>query len=145
MSKTATGTVPQGIGMTAQAAGLMLGPVGGTLRRLGRDAKAWVQSIDAERRRWWRAPIDLWGWYTFPDDAETGTCRVVDISEDGAGVELFGNTPDDPIGRVLRVEITGPDGSMGIQITGVVRNVAVGRLDGARVGIEFARSDAVAN
>ena len=53
------------------------------------------------RRRLPRQLADWPGTYHFDDDPEVddGACRVVDISRMGVGVEVFGNTPVDPIGH----------------------------------------------
>jgi hypothetical protein len=62
----------------------------------------------------------------------------VDISRTGAGVFLLGDTPVDPIGHHLSVDVEGPaGGSIGIHFAGVVRNVALGRSESVRVGLEF--------
>jgi hypothetical protein len=68
----------------------------------------------------------------------TGDCRIVDISEGGAGIEAFGDMPDDPVGSRLQVNVPCPGGSTGLKMEGVVRNVDSGRSGGVRLGIEFA-------
>jgi hypothetical protein len=63
---------------------------------------------------------------------------VVDVSRRGAGIEVYGDTPDDPIGRRLTVDVRGPaGGSIGIRMAGEVRNVAMGPTGSVRVGVEF--------
>jgi hypothetical protein len=67
-----------------------------------------------------------------------GDCRIVDISEGGAGIEAFGDMPDDPLGSRVQVNVPCPGGSTGLKMEGVVRNVDGGRSGGVRLGIEFA-------
>jgi hypothetical protein len=84
--------------------------------------------------------VDWQGTYTFVGDpaAREGRCSVVDISRMGTGVELFGDVPVDPIGKLLVVDVRGPaGGSIGIHIEGKVRNATTGSNGGARVGVEF--------
>jgi hypothetical protein len=89
-----------------------------------------------------RLPRHSAGWpgcYVFNDPTvEVGTCRVIDISRMGAGIEVFGDTPLDPIGQYLSVDVACPTGgSVGIHLEGEVRNVALGETGGVRVGLEF--------
>jgi hypothetical protein len=56
----------------------------------------------------------------------------------GAGVEVFGDAPLDPLGRQLIADVRGPAGaSMGLHIEGKVRNVSLGSSGGVRLGVEF--------
>jgi hypothetical protein len=92
------------------------------------------------RRRLPRQAADWPGRYRFEDDPtiDEGACRVIDISRMGAGVEVFGDTPNDPIGSRLVVDVSGPaGGSIALQMAGQVRNVALGSQGGFRVGMEF--------
>lgn len=115
-------------------------PVTTSLRPLGKRLHGRLKAMDSERRRQRRRSVDWAGRFWFNDDpgAEMGACRVIDVSELGAGVELFGEMPLDLIGRLLAVRVPGPaGGSMGFHIAGIVRHVAPGRSGGVRLGIEF--------
>jgi len=92
------------------------------------------------RRRLPRQTANWPGRYQFEDDPEVGggTCRVVDISRLGIGIELFGDTPIDPVGRRLAVDVSRPPGgSVGVRLEGEVRNITLGTSGGVRVGVEF--------
>ncbi|MCI4370987.1 MAG: PilZ domain-containing protein [Thermoplasmata archaeon] len=92
------------------------------------------------RRRLPRQPANWPGSYHFDDDADIdgSSCCVVDVSRMGAGIEVYGDTPVDPIGRRLTVDVRGPaGGSIGIRMAGEVRNVALGGTGGVRMGVEF--------
>ena len=92
------------------------------------------------RRRLPRQLADWPGTYHFDNDAEvaTDTCRVMDISRMGVGVEVFGGTPIDPRGHRVTADIRGPaGGSIGLHMEGEVRNVGLGSSGGVRLGIEF--------
>ena len=92
------------------------------------------------RRRLPRQLADWPGTYHFDNDAEvaTDTCRVMDISRMGVGVEVYGDTPVDPIGHRLAADVRGPaGGSIGLHMEGRVRNVTLGSSGGVRLGIEF--------
>ena len=90
------------------------------------------------RRRLPRQPADWPGTYEFAENVTAhGSCRVVDISRFGLGVELHSSTPVDPIGKRLVVDVRGPaSGSVSIHMEGLVRNVSRGQ-GGVRVGVEF--------
>ena len=114
--------------------------VSSTLRPLGKRLHGRLIAMDAERRRRWRRSVNWEATYWFSDDpgAQAGPCRVIDVSELGAGVEVFGTIPADPVGRLLAVRVPGPaGGTMGFHIEGIVRDAAPGRTGGVRLGIEF--------
>jgi PilZ domain len=93
----------------------------------------------------WRGPAprettDWPGRYWFEDDPQVheGDCRVVDISVEGAGVEVFGDTPIEPVGHRLSVRVQGPRGlTIVIHLAGVVRNLSLGSSGGVRLGVQF--------
>jgi len=94
------------------------------------------------RRRLPRQPANWPGSYHFDDDVDVdvdeGSCCVVDVSRMGAGIEIYGDAPADPIGRRLTVDVRGPaGGSIGIRMAGDVRNVALSGTGGVRMGVEF--------
>jgi hypothetical protein len=92
------------------------------------------------RRRLPRQPADWPGRYHFEDvpDLLENTCRVVDISRVGAGIEVLGDTPLDPIGRRLIVDVEGPsNGSIWIHMEGIVRNASIRPSGRVRIGMEF--------
>jgi hypothetical protein len=92
------------------------------------------------RRRLPRQPADWPGRYHFEDvpDVLDNSCCVVDISRMGAGVEIFGDSPIDPIGRRVSIDVEGPsNGSIWIHMEGLVRNASSGPVGGVRIGIEF--------
>jgi hypothetical protein len=96
------------------------------------------------RRRLPRQSADWAGQYEFEDDPTVGagSCRIVDFSTLGAGIELFGDTPIDPVGRRVTVDISRrPGGSIGLRLAGEVRNITLGASGGVRVGVEFAGLD----
>jgi hypothetical protein len=56
----------------------------------------------------------------------------------GSGIELFGDTPLDPLRHRLVIDVTEPtNASVGLRIEGEVRNVALGSSGGVRIGLEF--------
>jgi hypothetical protein len=56
----------------------------------------------------------------------------------GSGVELYGDTPLDPLHHRLVVDVgESAEGSVGLRIEGEVRNVTLGNSGGVRIGIEF--------
>jgi hypothetical protein len=111
-----------------------------SVRPLAKRLHGRLKAMDAERRRQRRRSVDWAGTYWFNDDpgADMGACRVIDVSELGAGVELYGAIPLDLVGRRLAIRVPGPaGGSMGFHISGIVRGVAPGRSGAIRLGIEF--------
>jgi hypothetical protein len=82
---------------------------------------------------------DWFGSYRFEDDPQIeGTCQIVDISQIGIGVELFGDTPFDPVRHRLAIDVQNPSGrSLRLHMEGQVRNITLGSNGGVRVGVEF--------
>jgi hypothetical protein len=73
-------------------------------------------------------------------DVAGGTCHIIDVSADGAGVELFGDAPIEPVGHWLTISVRGAidDTTISVRVRGVVRYVILGTSGGVRVGIKFA-------
>jgi hypothetical protein len=109
------------------------------LRRLTKGAAGRRRAWDFERRGLSRQSLDWLGVYAFGEDcgAHTGHCRVLDVSELGAGIEAFGDAPADAIGCRVGVHVPCPGSFMGLELKGVVGNVGTGRSGGVRLGIEF--------
>jgi hypothetical protein len=109
------------------------------LRYLPKGAKARLQAWQFERRRRPRQPVDWQGAYAFGEDCGgyTGNCRVVDLAEHGAGIEVFGAAPESPIGCRLAVNAPCPGLSMKLGLKGIVRNIGAGSLGGVQLGVEF--------
>ena len=89
-----------------------------------------------------REAVEWFARYRFEGayDEQWHRCRVVDVSDGGAGLDLFGSVPVRSGGRLV-VELDAPQHA-GILVTGEV--TFVGKLihfgpglDGARVGVEF--------
>jgi hypothetical protein len=96
--------------------------------------------MDSERRRARRRIVNWPGRYWLSDDprSDVRPCRIIDVSETGVGVEIFGGLPEDPVGRLLAVHVPGPEGgSMGFHIEGVIRDVQPGHAGSVRLGIAF--------
>jgi heme oxygenase len=77
-----------------------------------------------------RQPADWFGFYRFEDlvNEPLRCCRVLDISPLGAGFEVFGIDPKEPLeGRI----------TVSIELRGEVRNTRMSGEHTARVGVEF--------
>jgi hypothetical protein len=96
--------------------------------------------LERKRRRLPRYNADWPGKYTIegvPGGA-WGACDVLDISILGAGLELFGTTAPELVGREILVEVTTPAGSsITLQMVGKIGHSGPGRRGGIRVGVEF--------
>jgi len=77
-----------------------------------------------------RQPVNWNARYRFTDDPATSwrICRVADVSTAGAGLRLFGITPDEPQDRQIEVLV---------QLRGEVRNSVPGTNNDVRAGVEF--------
>jgi hypothetical protein len=87
-----------------------------------------------------RQAADWPGRYRFEEDPDVGDgrCRLVDVSRVGAGVEVFGDTPINPIGHRVTVDVREPgDATIGVRLTGTVRNITLGHSGGVRIGVQF--------
>jgi PilZ domain len=91
-----------------------------------------------QRRRAPRYPADWAARYRFDTRAEWRNCRLIDVSWEGAALELHAVDDDEPLVGLFDLEIksvTGSDG--GIPVRGEIRHhlrTAMGRVI---VGIEF--------
>jgi hypothetical protein len=89
------------------------------------------------------------GWlasYRFEDDPDVGEgpCRLLDVSSDGAGIEAFGDTPVNPVGHRLSIDVRGgSEGAISVRLAGSVRAVSLGPSGGVRLGIEYAAMTAL--
>jgi hypothetical protein len=85
-----------------------------------------------------RRAADWPAFYRFEGDAcvIVGPCRVVNISQAGAGIEVFGDIPIDATGRPITVDVSA-HGTLDLQLEGVVRNIVLGASGGLRLGLEF--------
>ncbi len=77
-----------------------------------------------------RQPTDWFGTYRIVGDPEQDRrwCRVLDVSTQGAGLELFGTTAEAAVGGRVVVSV---------QLRGDVRDAVVLPNNLVRVGIEF--------
>lgn len=93
------------------------------------------------RRRAPRAYAERWpAKYLFEEDESSGwqNCVVLDVSNLGIGLELFGDAHPVLIGRTIQVEVDlGDTNSISVRVRGEVRNLGPGRHGGVRVGVEF--------
>lgn len=95
-----------------------------------------------DRRR--RVPrVSTIGWlgtYFVEGDIQPGwgDCRLLDISVMGVGIELFGDVPQDLIGRRIVIQVHAPVGtSVSLRLVGEVRNTTEMPQRGSRVGMVF--------
>jgi PilZ domain len=80
------------------------------------------------------------GSYTFTagSGAQMGDCRVLDVSDSGAGLELYGPAPRPGFDKEIFVRLARPEfGTDDLTLHGWVRNVAHTKFGFVRVGIEF--------
>jgi hypothetical protein len=93
-----------------------------------------------EQRSSTRQSAEGHGTYTFTvgSDVHAGECRVLDVSESGAGLELYGPGPRAGFDKEIFVRLEGPGyGAAGCTLHAWVRNVAHTKFGFVRVGIEF--------
>jgi hypothetical protein len=90
-----------------------------------------------QRRRSPRHATDLHAAYRVSSDAPWRSCRVVDVSEHGATVELLDLEPGESFGPRLDLEISSlPEDAIGVILKGQIRHRSR-RPDGLLVGLEF--------
>ena len=91
-----------------------------------------------EQRRVPRHPTDWAARFRLDVQAEWRECQVIDVSSDGAALELHGVGDDEPLDGRFHLELTSVnDGEDGVPVTGLIRHrtrTAMGRVI---VGIEF--------
>jgi hypothetical protein len=91
-----------------------------------------------ERRRLPRSPGDWAARYRFDDRAAWRDCQVIDVSWDGAALDLQGVGGDEPLEGPFHLEITSVSGSDDrIPVRGVIRHRGRTALGRVLVGIEF--------
>jgi hypothetical protein len=91
-----------------------------------------------EQRRIPRHPTDWAARFRLDAEVEWRDCQVIDVSADGAALELQGVAADEPLAGRFDLEITSvDDGDHPVSVTGIIRHgkrTAMGRV---LVGIEF--------
>jgi len=93
-----------------------------------------------EQRRARRRAVTRHGSYSLPQHADlgSGSCRVLDVSRTGVGLELYGPWPRSVTDEPLLVRIDeGEDGAGGYELVGRVRNQARTKFGFVRVGVEL--------
>jgi hypothetical protein len=74
-----------------------------------------------------------------------GQCRVLDVSAEGAGLELYGTFPRHAVGATLTVHLEGSGaGRSAMDLDGTIRNWSMTKFGFVRVGVEFLTLDAEA-
>jgi PilZ domain len=91
-----------------------------------------------EQRRAPRRPADWAARYRLDAAAEWRDCRLIDVSWEGAAIELHGVDDDEPLVGVLDLEITSVTGRHhGMPVRGDVRHRSRTAMGRVLVGIEF--------
>ena len=92
---------------------------------------------EVQRRRSQRHPTDVPVDYRFGPAAPWRTCRIVDVSEHGATVELHNLEPGESFGDRIDLEISSvPEDAVGVVLRAQIRRRS--RLpDGLVIGVEF--------
>ena len=93
-----------------------------------------------ERRRFPRVPIGWAGEYVIPSrpDLGWGDCLVLDVSETGIGLMLFGPWPDDLGSEVeVLVRLEPRLDADPVDVRGTIRNTTPTNVGELRVGIEL--------
>lgn len=101
----------------------------------------------AERRGSPRVPVGWSGQYVIPSrpDLGWGDCLVVDASETGLGLVLFGPWPDD-VPHEVEVLVRLEPRAQGepFELLGATRNLRPSNVGELRIGIEFPNRDGAA-
>ena len=93
-----------------------------------------------QRRRSLRYPADWAARFRFDPRAEWRNCRLIDVSWEGAALELHGVDDDEPLAGPMFVDIKSVTGSDdGIFVSAVIRHRARTAIGRTIVGIEFHR------
>jgi hypothetical protein len=96
-----------------------------------------------QRRRSRRYPADWAARFRFDPASEWRNCRLIDVSWEGAALELYGVDDDEPLDGAMFVDIKSVTGSDdGIFVSGLIRHRARTAIGRTIVGIEFRRLDA---
>jgi hypothetical protein len=92
------------------------------------------------RRRSARYPTNWAARFRFEPNAAWRDCRLIDVSWEGAALELHGVGDDEPLAGPIWVDVTSVGGSDdGIVVDGTVRHRARTAMGRTLVGIEFRR------
>jgi hypothetical protein len=93
-----------------------------------------------QRRRSARYPTDWAATFRFDPRAEWRNCRLIDVSWDGAALELYGVGNGEPLEGPIFVDIKSVTGSDdGIFVSALIRHRARTAIGRTLVGIEFHR------
>ncbi len=94
------------------------------------------------RRRSTRYPADWAARFRFDPIATWRNCRLIDVSWEGAALELDGVAEAEPLTGPMFVDIVSIAGDdQGFQVNGVIRHGARTAMGRTLVGIEFRRLD----
>jgi hypothetical protein len=92
------------------------------------------------RRRSARYPADWAARFRFDPNAEWRNCRLIDVSWEGAALELHGLAYEESLTGAMWVDVKSVSGSDdGIVVDGMVRHQARTAMGRTLVGIEFRR------
>src|SRR5438128_6828926 len=95
-----------------------------------------------QRRRSRRYPADWAARFRFDPTSEWRSCRLIDVSWEGAALELYGVDEEEPLVGPMHVDIKSVTGSDdGILVRGTIRHRARTAIGRTIVGIEFRRLD----
>jgi hypothetical protein len=103
-----------------------------------------VEPGGVERRRAPRVPVGWVGQYVIPSrpDLGWGECLVLDVSQTGLGMMLFGPWPEDThIELEVLVHLEPNPDADPVEVRGTVRNSTPVNIGDLRVGIEFTSPD----
>jgi hypothetical protein len=100
-------------------------------------------TMTEQRRRSRRYATDWAASFRFDPAAEWRKCRLIDVSWDGAALELYGVDDDEPLVGSMHVEIKSiSGGDDGIFVRGFIRHRARTAIGRVIVGMEFRRLSA---
>jgi hypothetical protein len=92
---------------------------------------------EIQRRRSQRYPTDFSVEYRFSSNAPWRNCRIVDLSEHGATVELHDLEPGESFGPRIDLEISSlPQDAIGVVLRAQIRRRSR-QPDGLVIGVEF--------
>src|SRR6476469_3670536 len=93
-----------------------------------------------QRRRSLRHPADWAARFRVDRRADWRTCRLIDVSWEGAALELYGVDDDEPLLGPMFLEVKSvTGGDDGISVTARVRHRARTAIGRTIVGVEFHR------
>jgi hypothetical protein len=92
---------------------------------------------EVERRRSPRYPTDLSVRYRISSDAPWRNCHILDVSDDGATIQLQDIEPGESFGSRIDLEISSrPQDAIGVVLTAQIRRRSR-QPDGLLIGVEF--------